>query len=176
MEEGLRGDGGADGHHPGDLERADQHRKDTGFGLLPRQRDRLRRGVLLGDVWDGQRVLAKSPGGHLFWIFLVGTGLAACVAFVQPITHAHVTWQSVAALAYLGLLGTGLAYVFLAKGLAHLEAATAGILNSLLPVFTLVQAHYFLHEPITVYLLGGAACVMGAVMLILGHQRRWGCE
>ncbi len=105
----------------------------------------------------------------------MGTVLAACVAFIQPITHAHVTWQSVAALAYLGLFGTGLAYVLLAKGLAHLEAATAGILNSLLPVFTLVQAHYFLHEPITIYLLLGAACVMAAVMLILRHQRRWGC-
>ena len=122
----------------------------------------------------GQRVLARAPGGHLTWIFLVGLAFAALVAFLQPVAHAPITWKPVAALLYLGLGGTGLGYVLFAKGLARLEAATAGMLNSLLPVFTMVQAHYFLHEPITIYLLGGTACVVGAVMLVMRHQRVYG--
>lgn len=122
----------------------------------------------------GQRVLARIPGGNLFWIFAVGTLLASGVAFTRPLTHAPVTWQAVAAIAYLGLGGTGLAYVLLAKGMAKLEAATVGILNSTLPLFTMVQAHYWLGEEITVYLVGGACLVIAGVMLIMSHQRRYG--
>jgi len=122
----------------------------------------------------GQRVLARSPGGNLFWIFLVGTALALLVTFFRPVAHGPVTWKAVGALFYLGLGGTGLAYVLLAKGMARLEAATVGVLNSLLPVFTMVQAHFILHEQITGYLIGGAVCVITGVTLIMRHQKRYG--
>ncbi len=122
----------------------------------------------------GQRVLARVPGGSLFWIFLVGTALATVVTATRPITHAPVTWPAVLALLYLGLGGTGLAYVLFAKGMARLEAATVGVLGSTLPLFAMVQAHYWLGEAITPYLLGGAVLVITGVMLILRHQRRYG--
>jgi len=122
----------------------------------------------------GQRVLARAPGGSLFWIFLVGTALAIVVTATRPITHAPLTWPAVFALLYLGLGGTGLAYVLFAKGMARLEAATVGVLGSTLPLFTMVQAHYWLGEAITPYLLGGAVLVITGVMLIMRHQRRYG--
>jgi tetratricopeptide (TPR) repeat protein len=59
----------------------------------------------------GQRVLARTRGSSLLYIFLVGTAVAAIAAATQPPTHRAVTWQAVAALAYLGLLGTGAAYL-----------------------------------------------------------------
>ena len=124
----------------------------------------------------GQRVLARVPGGNLFWIFLTGTVLATFVSFSQPLTHAPVTWPAVGALLYLGLGGTGLAYVILAKGMARLEAATVGVVGSTLPIFTMIQAHYWLGEQITVYLVGGAVLVITAVLLIVRHQRRYGGE
>ena len=134
--------------------------------------------LLAGCCWAtyglGQRVLARLPGGSLFWIFLVGTLLGAIVAVAQPITHAPLTWPAVGALLYLGLGGTGLAYVLLAKGMARLEAATVGLLGSTLPIFTLVQAHYWLGEEITPYLVGGSALVISGVMLIMRHQRVYG--
>lgn len=134
--------------------------------------------LIAGCCWAvyglGQRVLARIPGGNLFWIFLVGTLLASAVAFTRPLTHAPITWQAVGAIAYLGLGGTGLAYVLLAKGMAKLEAATVGVLNSTLPVITMVQAHYLLGEEITPYLIGGAVFVIGGVTLIMQHQKRYG--
>jgi drug/metabolite transporter (DMT)-like permease len=124
----------------------------------------------------GQRVLARVPGGSLFWVFLVGTILATFVAFSQPIAHAPLTWKPVGALLYLGVGGTGLAYVLLVRGMAKLEAATVGVVCSLLPVFTMVQAHYFRGEVITIYLIGGAVLVITGVLLIIRHQRVYGAE
>jgi drug/metabolite transporter (DMT)-like permease len=134
--------------------------------------------LLAGCCWAtyglGQRVLARAAGGSLFWIFLVGAAAGATVAFSAPITHAPVTAQAVAALVYLGLGGTGLAYVLLVRGMARLEAATVGVVSSTLPIFTMVQAHYWLGEAITPYLLTGAGLVIGGVALILRHQRLYG--
>ncbi len=124
----------------------------------------------------GQRALAKMPGGSLVWIFLVGAALAAIVAFARPIAHSPVTWKPVVAVLYLGFGGTGLAYILFARGMARLEAATVGVLSSTLPLFTMVQAHYWLKEPITPYLLGGAAMVIAGVTLIMRHQRVYGEE
>ena len=124
----------------------------------------------------GQRVLARSPGGGLFAIFLVGTGLAGLVALTQPLAHAPVRWSAVAALLYLGLGGTGLAYVLLARGMARLEAATVGLLSSTLPIFTMVEAYLLIGETITPYLVGGIILVMVGVALIMRHQRVYGRE
>jgi drug/metabolite transporter (DMT)-like permease len=119
----------------------------------------------------GQRVLATIPGGTLLPIFFVGTALAAGFALTQPAAHSPLRWQALLALLYLGLGGTGLAYILLAKGMAHLEAATVGLLGSTLPLFTMVEAHFLMGEQITVYLLGGAALVIAGVALIMRHQR-----
>jgi drug/metabolite transporter (DMT)-like permease len=124
----------------------------------------------------GQRVLASMPGGTLLPIFFVGTAFAGIAAFSQPITHAAVRWTAVVALLYLGLGGTALAYVLLAKGLARLEAATVGLLGSTLPLFTMAEAHVLIGEQITIYLLGSAVLIVAGVALIMRHQRVYGQE
>jgi len=122
----------------------------------------------------GQRVLAHMPGSGLFPIFLVGTVVAAVTALAQPATTGPIRWQAVGALLYLGLGGTGLAYVLLAEGMRRLEAATVGLVASTLPLFTMVEARLLMGEAITVYLVGGAVCIMGAVVLVVRHQSVYG--
>jgi len=107
-------------------------------------------------------------------IFLVGTVLAGAVGLSQPIAHSPIHWQQVAAVLYLGLGGTGLAYILLAKGMARLEAATVGLLGATLPLFTMVEAHFLIGEEITIYLMGGAALVIVGVALVMRHQRVYG--
>lgn len=122
----------------------------------------------------GQRVLVEMPGASLFPIFVVGTVLAGAAALGQPVVHGPIQWPAVVAVLYLGLGGTGLAYILLAKGIARLEAATVGLIGSTLPLFTMGQAHLFLAEEITVYLAAGAALVMAGVALVMRHQRVYG--
>ncbi len=122
----------------------------------------------------GQRVLAGLPGSGLFPIFLVGTAVAGLAAAMQPVAHGPVRWQAVVALAFLGLGGTGLAYVLLVKGMQALETGTVGLLSSTLPLFTMIEARLVLGEEITIYLLSGAAFVMAGVVLIVRHQSVYG--
>jgi drug/metabolite transporter (DMT)-like permease len=86
--------------------------------------------------------------------------------------HSPITWPALVALVYLGLIATGVAYIFLAKGMQRLEAATVGLISSTLPVWTMFQAHYLLGEAITPYLVAGMALIIAAVVLIVQHQRR----
>jgi drug/metabolite transporter (DMT)-like permease len=58
--------------------------------------------------------------------------------------------------------------------MAKLEAATVGLLCSLLPLFTMVEARLILRETITVYLVGGAILVIAGVSLMMAHQRIYG--
>lgn len=124
----------------------------------------------------GQRALAGLSGPTLFPIFLVGTLLAGTAVLGQPATHGPIRWQAVLAVLYLGLGGTGLAYVLLVKGIAKLEAATVGLIGSTLPVFTMVEAHFLMGEEITVFLVGGAALVIAGLALVMRHQQVYGAE
>jgi drug/metabolite transporter (DMT)-like permease len=121
-----------------------------------------------------QRVLAARPGAGLFTIFLAGAAVAGLAALTERPVHAPLTWQALGGLAYLGLGGTGLAYILLTKGMARMEAATAGLLCSTLPLFTMAEAHLLIGERITPYLLGGAALIMAGVGLIMRHQKLYG--
>jgi drug/metabolite transporter (DMT)-like permease len=93
---------------------------------------------------------------------------------VEPPASGAVRWQALGALAFLGLGGTGLAYVLLAKGMQRLAAATVGLVSSTLPLFTMTEAHLLVGERITPYLLAGAAFVVTGAVLIVQHQRAYG--
>jgi drug/metabolite transporter (DMT)-like permease len=119
----------------------------------------------------GQRVLATRPGEGLFHIFLVACAVTGGMALLQPPLVAPITWTAALALAILAFLGTGLSYILLAKALRKLEAATVGLTSCTLPLFTMVEAHFIMGEEISGYLVGGALCVITAVLLIVRHQR-----
>jgi drug/metabolite transporter (DMT)-like permease len=122
----------------------------------------------------GQRVLAKAPGGTLLPVFFLASALGGLAALTQAPAHGPIRASAVLALIYLGLGGTGLAYILLARGMARLEAATVGLLASTLPLFTMVEAHLLLGERVTPYLLSGAVLVIAGVCLIMTHQRIYG--
>jgi drug/metabolite transporter (DMT)-like permease len=122
----------------------------------------------------GQRVLARVPGGTLVPVFILAVLIAIVPAVSQPAMHAPLRLSAAAALLYLAFGGTGLAYILLVKGMAKLEAATVGLLCSLLPLFTMVEARLILRETITVYLVGGAILVIAGVSLMMAHQRIYG--
>jgi len=86
--------------------------------------------------------------------------LASGPAIVRP-QAAH--WL---ALAVLGVPCTGLSYLLLAWGMQRVTASTMGLMTSLLPIFTIVEAHWALGEPVTPYVAMGAAAVVSGVILV----------
>jgi len=116
----------------------------------------------------GRAVLkGMSPLGATTWASLLGMlMLVACAVFERP-------WQALAALppsgwvaiAYLGALGTVVAFLWFYQGVQRIGPARSAIFLSFVPVFGVVFAALVLGEPILVSMIVGGAMVVGGVLL-----------
>lgn len=76
-----------------------------------------------------------------------------------------VSWRAVAALLYLGVLGSGFSYVWYAGGVMRLGAARAAAFINLVPVSAVLLAAVILDEHVGLSVLVGGALVLGGVWL-----------
>ena len=77
-----------------------------------------------------------------------------------------------AAVLYLGLLGTGLAFVWYYQGVQRLGAARTVVFNNLVPVFGSSFGVLLLGEPLLPSLMIGGAVALAGVMLASGVRWR----
>jgi drug/metabolite transporter (DMT)-like permease len=70
------------------------------------------------------------------------------------------------ALAYLGMIGTVLAFVWYYEGVMKLGVTKTAIFNNLVPVFALILSVFILKEQVHMYTYIGAALVIGGVIII----------
>ena len=78
----------------------------------------------------------------------------------------HITAESVAAIAVLGIIGTGFAYVLNYQIITSEGATIASTVTYLLPVVAIVLGVLVLNESVTVTVLAGIALVLAGVALI----------
>jgi len=133
-------------------------------------------GAGLSWAWYGlaQKLVApRRPGAAgVAPMLLVGGVACAASAAWQPLLVGRPTPLDWLELGLLGFVCTGLSYLLLARGFSRLEASSAGMLTTTLPVMTMVQAHYWRGEPITLFLaLGAAAVIAGVVLIILSGRQ-----
>ena len=83
----------------------------------------------------------------------------------------HLTAESVAALAVLGIIGTGFAYVLNYQIIASEGATVASTVTYLLPVVAIVLGVLVLGESITVSALAGITLVLAGVALTRRPRR-----
>ncbi len=101
----------------------------------------------------------------LFVISCVGT-LAVLPLYVGETVlgrHAVWTWEAVAALAYVGLFSSFLAYVFWNQGVAQVGANVAGLFVHLMPVFGAALAWIFLGERLQLFHIAGIALILSGI-------------
>jgi drug/metabolite transporter (DMT)-like permease len=70
------------------------------------------------------------------------------------------------ALAYLGIIGTVLAFVWYYEGVLKLGVTKTAIFNNLVPVFALILSVFILKEQVHMYTYIGAAFVISGVVII----------
>lgn len=87
------------------------------------------------------------------WINGLAADLAAC------------RWQDWLSLAYLGLLGTVVGFVWYYQGIMRIGAGPASLFINFVPVSAIVMAYLILDEPVTASLVAGALLVGGGVYL-----------
>jgi len=129
--------------------------------------------VLGGLFWAFYALSQKRLGqdrevlSSLSPIFLLSALILLPFALGSVGDLARLTGVEVLGLLYLGLVCTGLAYLLLAKGMKAVAASTAGVLTTLMPVSSVILAHIFLGEGMSLYMGLGAALDLGGIVLVL---------
>jgi drug/metabolite transporter (DMT)-like permease len=134
----------------------------------------------LGLIWGSSFVWIKvgvrelDPFTLVGWRLLFGTlGMVMVVVWQRPpFPRKRSTWV---ALALLGLVNTALPFVLITWGEKSIDSAVASVLNSTVPLFTLVIAHLFLHdEPITARKAVGLLVGFAGVLILMARDLRLG--
>ncbi|UUZ62412.1 DMT family transporter [Polaromonas sp. P1-6] len=117
----------------------------------------------------GRRLLqGLSPLLATLWAAIWGTLFLALLALRDvPMLHASSFTPEVwASLAFLGLLGTALAFVWYYEGIRQLGAARTVVFNHLVPIFGVLLGWLVLGEPLSLSLIAGGAMALAGVFLV----------
>ncbi len=113
----------------------------------------------------GKEALKKnSPLQATAWASLTGLAMLALFALTEP-APAAVSSKVWIALAYLGVVGTVIAFVWYYDGIRKIGATRTSIFNNLVPVFALILSVLILHEEVSWYTWLGGFLVIGGVLL-----------
>lgn len=99
------------------------------------------------------------------WQMTFGMIPLALIALVIPQHHVELSSGFIASILYMGLPGTGLAWLLWLFILHRLRAGTAGIASLLTPVFSVFFAWLQLGERPGTFELAGIACIVAALIL-----------
>jgi drug/metabolite transporter (DMT)-like permease len=113
----------------------------------------------------GRNVLRTiTPLQATTWASLLGGSMLTIAAWFEPhpTTVPVNVWIS---LAYLGLVGTVLAFIWYYEGVMMLGVTRTAIFNNLVPVFALLLSVTVLQESVPVYTWIGATLVVAGVVL-----------
>jgi drug/metabolite transporter (DMT)-like permease len=134
----------------------------------------------IGAVYARRTLRSRGLRPVIPAVFQVGFALVivAVLAFAleRPL---EITWtgNAVIAVVWLGLLGSGLAYLVNFRLLARIGATGTSQLAYLLPVVGIVSGALMFQEQIDAIVLVGTALVLGGVALVnsrYGQRRIWG--
>lgn len=115
----------------------------------------------------GRRATAtRSPLVATFYASLIGGILLWLAALTQPETlWPGALWRGWAAILFLGLFGTALAFTWYAEGVQRLGAGRAAAFINLVPVAAVLLAAWLLGERLILAELAGGALVLLGVTL-----------
>ena len=118
----------------------------------------------------GRNVLKTiTPLQATAWASLLGGSMLTIAALFEP--HPDTVPLNVwISLAYLGLVGTVLAFIWYYEGVIALGVTRTAIFNNLVPVFALLLSVTVLQESVPVYTWIGATLVVAGVILTNRHR------
>lgn len=140
-----------------------------------------------GDLWilaaiaiNGSyaALLRRRPKVHPLSFLVAAMGIGSCMNlpfFVwEELTVARITfdWQAMAALAYIAVFPSFIAYLFFNRGIELIGAGRAGQSMHLMPVFGSVLAVLFLGERFRLYHAVGIALIATGIVLASVKPRR----
>lgn len=113
-------------------------------------------------VASGQQMIS---GGAL--LFITGSLLGETKSFAVS----HLTPSSIAAFAYLVLIGALIGYTAYFYLLRHCDPAKVATYAYVNPIVAIILGRIFLHEPLTIRTLIGAGLIIGSVAMVITAQQ-----
>jgi drug/metabolite transporter (DMT)-like permease len=131
----------------------------------------------IGNVYAKRHVHGLRPMIPAVFQVFFGLLITGTLAFVTEHPLAVVwTPESLLAVAWLGLLGSGLAYLSYFRILQHWGATRTSLVAYLLPLYGIALGALVLHEPVAPSMLVGTALIIGGIFLVnsrFGTRTLW---
>lgn len=99
------------------------------------------------------------------WQLTIGGALLLPVALIVEGPFETLTKTNLQGLLYLGLIGTGLAYLLWFRGISKLSASAASYLGLLSPVMATLIGFFWLHQTLTPIQVCGIAIIFTSIVL-----------
>ncbi|MEM9119027.1 MAG: EamA family transporter [Cyanobacteria bacterium P01_F01_bin.56] len=99
------------------------------------------------------------------WQLVVGGALLLPIALMVEGPFAHLSRMNIQGLIYLGVIGTGLAYLLWFRGIAKLKASAVSYLGLMSPVMATLIGFVWLQEALTSMQLLGIGIIFTSVLL-----------
>ena len=99
------------------------------------------------------------------WQLVVGGALLLPIALMLEGPFAHLSRTNIQGLIYLGVIGTGLAYLLWFRGIAKLKASAVSYLGLMSPVMATLIGFVWLQEALTSMQLLGIGIIFTSVLL-----------
>jgi drug/metabolite transporter (DMT)-like permease len=117
----------------------------------------------------GKRIMGEgmSPLAATTCAAITGTAIlfVACVV-TDGLSLPHANWKAWLALAYMGVLGTAIAYIWFFDGVKVIGPARSAVFINLVPVVAITLGVVLLGEKLDFAMGAGAALVVGGVWII----------
>lgn len=127
--------------------------------------------ILCGLGYAEGAKLSKTLGGWqvISWALVLALPIMIPLFFIYFPDHIEtVSFRGWFGLAYISLFSMFIGFIFWYKGLAQGGITTVGQLQLLQPFFGLALAAYFLHEPVSMGMLG---ITIGVILCVAGTKR-----
>lgn len=115
----------------------------------------------------GLTPVAVTTYASLWGLALLAGGATFELSALDP---ARFTWQVSVAIAYLGVFGTVVGFIWYYEGVKAIGPSRTAVFNNLVPVFGIALASLLLSEPILLSMALGGALVIGGVTLTNRQQ------
>jgi drug/metabolite transporter (DMT)-like permease len=137
-------------------------------------------GYAIGGLLVKHRLTGMAPVGMSGLVMTASAILLLPVAVATP-PDSFPSLGPIAAVAVLGVLGTGIAFVIFYWLISNVGPARSFIVTYIAPGFAIVYGSVFLSEEITVATIGGLALILAGSWLSVegrlpGRRRRWAQE
>jgi len=115
----------------------------------------------------------RSPLAVTTYAAIVGTAMLAAVAALDgAVAPPSASWRAWAAVAFTGICGTAISFVWFYQGVRAIGPARAAVFINLVPVFAIALGVLLLGEPLEASTVIGGAIVIAGVLLINRPERR----